>query len=125
MARVLTADEQLRYPWATRIGDYVPVGRARKLALLAVGVGVAVLILGLGFLYVTADDVRHGVAVRGPVIGWLTLIIPGVLFAIAFVIGCVTAVPALIHKATTPLVWSLCAIAPLVIGVVVLSLIGG
>ena len=36
MARALTADEQQRYPWATRISDFVPVGRWRKIGLACV-----------------------------------------------------------------------------------------
>jgi hypothetical protein len=115
MASALTADEQQRYPWATRISDFVPVGRWRKIGLACVGAAVVILAIGIGYLYLTAENIKRGVEIVDRTIGIGSLGIAGVLVAIAFVIGIVTGIQALIHSAKTPLVWSLACIAPAVL----------
>jgi len=117
VARTLTADEQVRYPWASRITDYVPVGRLRKAALLCAGAGLLVLVVGMGIIVLRSVSIRHGLHVKSSPLGQVTLISSFALFGVAFVVGAVTAVSAWIRGAKTPLVWSLGAMVP---GVVVL-----
>jgi len=115
MARALTADEQQRYPWATRISDFVPVGRWRKTGLACVVAALVVLALGIGYLYLSASNIKRGVEIVDRTIGIGSLGIAGALVVIAFVIGIVTGIQALVHSAKTPLVWSLACIAPVVL----------
>jgi hypothetical protein len=124
MARALTADEKLRYPWASRVTDFVPAGRWRSSALLCAGLGVVAFGLGAGFLYVTAADVRAGVSLTSGTIGRLTLVIGGSLLIYAFVTGLITGVTALIKNAMTPLMYSLGAMAPVLIFALIVVIIG-
>jgi hypothetical protein len=112
VARALTADEHNRYPWATRINDYVPVGRPRRYALTASGIGLLVLIAGAGFLFLTSTNVREGIGLTTTTFGRITLAVSGAFLLFGFVVGIATAVTAVIRNAMTPLVWSLAAAAP-------------
>lgn len=119
MARPLTADEKLRYPWASRITDFVPVGRTRRLGvLLAVG-GLVVLAVGWGGIYITVNNVHAGVSITGGIAGRIVLAVSGSLMGAGLVIGLVTGVSALMRSAKTPLVWSIFATVPGAVAIVV------
>jgi hypothetical protein len=111
----LTPDELSRYPWASRIDDYVPVGRMRKAGvLLGVG-GVVVVLLGATVSLVTAANIHHAVNMHH----WPTAV--GVYCGMALtlaaaVLGIVTAVQGFRKRGSITLPWwSVVAIAPAVI----------
>ena len=112
MARALTEPEKVRYPWASEITDYVPVGRWRKVALWCTSAGLVVLVGGLLAIYIFSFHVhiKHGVP-RG-IDEWAVFGVSTVLLAAGLAIGAVTAVTAWVHRARTALVWSLGAMVP-------------
>jgi hypothetical protein len=115
VARPLTSDELTRYPWASRIGDYVPVGRLRTMAVLIGLGGLAVLLLGCIVSLAAAENIRNAVTMSH----WATA--AGVYGSIALsamgaVLGAVTLVQWLMRRGSiTPLVWSIGAFVPLLV----------
>jgi hypothetical protein len=112
MARALTEDEQLRYPWASQINDYVPVGRWRRVGIVLAWAGFTVLVLGALAIYVitTHLHVRHGLP-RG-VDEYAVFGVALALMWSGFTIGLVTTVSAAARNAKSPLVWSIAAMLP-------------
>ncbi len=110
MARTLTADEQARYPWASRIIDYVPVGRLRHLAVYLSAAGLTLLLLTFAVVAATEQNVRNGVHVTASMPGRLALWVSLGLMAAGFACGVYTAVQAIIRSAKSPLAWSLFAV---------------
>jgi len=105
VARALTVEEQQRYPWASRIIDYVPVGTLRKVGLWAAVLALVCFLAGTVALALVAVDIRD-------TLGRITLAVSGVLAVAGFVLGLVGLIPALMRSATGPLLWSLAAMVP-------------
>ena len=112
MARALTVEEQQRYPWASRIIDYVPVGTLRKVGLWAAVLALVCFLAGTVALALVAVDIRDGVSYNSGTLGRITLAVSGVLAVAGFVLGLVGLIPALMRSATGPLLWSLAAMVP-------------
>lgn len=112
VARALTEQEKVRYPWASQITDYVPVGFWRRLALGCSGAGIGILVVGVLAIYVFSMHlhIRHGVP-RG-LVEWLVFGVSAALLAVGLSVGLVTAVTAWLRKARTALVWSIGAVLP-------------
>jgi hypothetical protein len=119
MSRSLTADEQVRYPWATEITDFVPVGRWRRRGALCAWAGAALYVLGAVGIYVFASIVAtwHGIPDRPLSIPFLGLGILGM--AAGFVIGIATLPKAIASNARSPIAWSAVAMLPLLIFAVI------
>ena len=115
MARPLTPDELTRYPWASQIGDYVPVGRLRTIAVLIGLGGLAVLLLGCIVSLAAAENIRHAVTMSH----WATAagVYCGIaLSAVGAVLGAVTLVQWSMRRGSlAPLLWSICACLPLLV----------
>ena len=115
MARQLTPDELTRYPWASQIGDFVPVGRLRTIAVLIGIGGFFVLLLGCIISLAAAENIRHAVTMSH----WATAagVYGGIaLSAVGAVLGAVTLVQWLSRRGSlTPLVWSIGAFVPLLV----------
>jgi hypothetical protein len=112
MARVLTQEEQQRYPWASRTTDYVAVGKLRKLSLLTAWLGMTGTFLVWLVVYVTAPRKVSGAPIH---YSEPAKILFGVFAAAALIgalIGLVTLVEAIAKNAKSPLVWSLGALVP-------------
>ena len=62
-----------RYPWASQITDYVPVGRWRRIGVITAGVGFAWFILGAATVFVIRKSVqlKGGLPHSGLVVGGL------------------------------------------------------
>jgi hypothetical protein len=115
VARPLTPDELTRYPWATQISDYVPVGRLRAIGVLVGIAGLIVLLLGALVSVAAAQNVHHAVGMDhlptkiGVYLGLALTIV-------AALIGVVTLVQGLLKRGSLALLcWSVVAIAPAVI----------
>ena len=115
MARPLTPDELTRYPWASQIGDYVPVGRLRTIAVLIGLGGLAVLLLGCIVSLAAAENIRHAVTMSH----WATAagVYCGIaLSAVGAVLGAVTLVQWSMRRGSlAPLLWSIGAFVPAVV----------
>ncbi len=115
MARALTPDELTRYPWASRIGDYVPVGRLRTTAVLIGVGGLLVLLLGCIVSLAAAENIRHAVTMSH----WGTAagVYGGIaLSAVGAVLGVVTLVQWFSRRGSiAPLLWSLGAFVPVLV----------
>ena len=61
MARPLTPDELARYPWASQISDYMPVGRLRKSAVYFGLAGLTILLIGAIFSLAEAQNIHSAV----------------------------------------------------------------
>ncbi len=115
MARPLTPDELTRYPWATQISDYVPVGRLRAIGVLVGIAGFIVLLLGALVSVAAAQNVHHAVAMNH-LATKLGVYLGLALTIVAAVIGVVTLVQGLLKRGSlTLVVWSVIAIAPAVL----------
>lgn len=112
MSRALTAEEQQRYPWASRINDFVPVGLVRKVGLWAAVLAVVFFIAGTVALALVAVDIRQGVSYTSGTLGRITLALSGICAVAGLVLGLIGLVPALLRSATGPLLWSLAATVP-------------
>jgi hypothetical protein len=110
MARALTVDEQARYPWASRIVDYVPVGRLRHIAVYLSAAGLTLLLITFAVVAATDQNVRNGVHVTASMPGRLGLWVALGLMAAGFVLGVYTAVQAVVRSAKGALVWSVFAL---------------
>lgn len=122
MARALTEQERLRYPWASQIVDYVPVGLWRKVALAAALAGLSLYALGiLGiFFFSPYLLVRNGLPVG--VAEYIVMVPSFIAMGLGFVLGFVTAVTAMLHRARSPLIWSVGAMLPgLLVGLITLA----
>jgi hypothetical protein len=112
MARALTAEEKQRYPWASQITDYVPVGRWRRIGGIIGGVGLAWSILGAAVVFV----IRRSLQLKGGLphsgLSWGVFAPAMALMAVAFVIGAATGVAAVARRLRVPLVWSVGALVP-------------
>ena len=115
MARSLTPDELSRYPWASQISDYVPVGRIRKASVLIGIAGILVLLIGAVVSLVAAENIHHAVSMRHlptelGVYGGMALTV------VAAVLGIVTAVQGFVKRGSVTLPWwSVAAIAPAIV----------
>jgi hypothetical protein len=115
VARPLTPDELTRYPWATQISDYVPVGRLRATGMLVGIAGLVVLLLGAIVSVAAAQNVHHAVAMDH-LPTKLGVYLGLALTIVAAVIGVVTLVQGILKRGSLALVWwSVIAIAPAVI----------
>ena len=115
MARPLTPDELTRYPWATQISDYVPVGRLRAIGVLVGIAGLVVLLLGALVSVAAAQNVHHAVAMNH-LPTKLGVYLGVALTGVAALIGVVTLVEGLLKRGSLALLcWSVVAIAPAVI----------
>ena len=115
MARALTSDELTRYPWASRIGDYVPIGRLRTMAVLIGVAGLVAVALGCIVSLAGAESVRHAVTMSH----WATA--AGVYCGIALsvvgaALGAVTLVQWFSRRGSiAPLLWSTAAFVPVLV----------
>ena len=115
MARPLTPDELTRYPWATQISDYVPVGRLRAIGVLVGIAGLVVLLVGALVSVAAAQNVHHAVAMNH-LPTKLGVYLGLALTIVAALIGVVTLVQGLLKRGSLALMcWSALAIAPAVI----------
>lgn len=122
MARALTQQEKVRYPWASRIVDYVPIGRWRKIALAVAVGGLSLYALGILGIYFFSPYllIRNGLPVG--VAEYIVMVPSFVAMAFGFVLGLVTAVTALLRRARPALIWSVGAVLPgLLVGVITLA----
>jgi hypothetical protein len=115
VARSLTPDELARYPWASQISDYVPVGRLRKYGLYLGLAGLTVLLVGAIFSLAQAENIHSAVTMHhlptelGVYIGMALTLIGAAL-------GVITAVRTLIqHGSLALMLWSVGAILPAVL----------
>jgi hypothetical protein len=114
MARELRGDEKLRYPWASRINDFVPVGRMRRYTLFVAWAGFAVLVVGTIVLAVSQQHVHLGLHIAGSASG-VEAVVKAVSAAMMLgslpfaVYGLVQAV---LKNARAPLVYSIGALVP-------------
>jgi hypothetical protein len=112
MARALSAEEKVRYPWASQITDYLPVGQWRRYGLLCAVAGICVLGLGVLVIYVIGwrvglnGGVPHGTGV------WIVVALSTALMAAGFFIGLVTTVTAWMRHSRSALFWSTSAMVP-------------
>jgi hypothetical protein len=120
VARPLTPDELTRYPWASQISDYVPVGTLRAAGLLIGIAGVIVLLFGTIVSLAQAENIHHAVTMQHlPTV--LGVYIGLVLTTVAAVIGVVTAVQGIAKRGAWSLLWwSAGAIAPVLLVVFVI-----
>jgi len=115
VARALTSDELTRYPWASRIGDYVPIGRLRTMAVLIGVAGLVAVALGCIVSLAGAESVRHAVTMSH----WATA--AGVYCGIALsvvgaALGAVTLVQWFSRRGSiAPLLWSTAAFVPVLV----------
>lgn len=117
MPRALNADEKLRYPWATRINDYVPVGPVRRAAMIIAGVGFGLFLLVAIVFFVGGKHLHlaHGIPQTG--LAWATYGPAIFLMLAAGVVGLVTFGQAVAKSAHTAMLWSLIAVLPAVLWV--------
>jgi hypothetical protein len=111
VARALTADEHARYPWASRIEDYVPVGRTRKIAVLIAYVGWVISWIGMFVSLVLAENIHHAVNMTHAPTA-ITMYIALVLTAIGAILGVAMGVVALIRKSSGMIGWAVAAVVP-------------
>lgn len=124
LARALTSQEKLRYPWASQIVDYVPVGGWRKVALAAGVGGLTLYALGILGIYFFSPYLlmKNGLPVG--VAEYVVLVPAFTAMVLGLVLGSITAVTALLRRARPALIWSVGALLPgLVVGS--LTLIAG
>ena len=112
MARPLGAEEKVRYPWASQITDYVPVGRLRRYGLLLAAAGICVLGLGILVIYVLGFHVHMRGGVPRGKDEWAIVACSTALMAAGFLVGLVTAFTAWLKHARAALVWSVTAMLP-------------
>jgi hypothetical protein len=112
VARTLSQEEKLRYPWASRITDYVPVGRWRRYGLLSAVTGICILGLGVLVIYVMGLHVHMRGGVPRGVDEWLVVALSTALMAAGFFVGMVTTITAGMNHARAALFWSTSAMLP-------------
>lgn len=109
MARALTQEERVRYPWASRIVDYVPIGRLRHVAVYVSMSGLLLLVLSLIVVVVTSQNVRNGVHLQASTLGKVAADAALLIMAAGLVLGLVGLVQAIMRNARAPMLWSLMA----------------
>jgi hypothetical protein len=115
VARSLTPDELARYPWASQISDYVPVGRLRKDGVYLGLAGLTVLLVGAIFSLAQAENIHHAVTMHHlptelGVYGGMVLTLIGAA------LGVITGVRTIIqHGSLSLMLWSVGAILPAVL----------
>ncbi|MGD0998642.1 MAG: hypothetical protein ABR941_10055 [Thermoleophilia bacterium] len=115
MARPLTPDEVTRYPWASQISDYIPVGRLRTSGMLVGLAGLVVLLIGMIVSLAMAENIHHAVTMHHLPTA-LGVYVGMALTTVAALIGVVTAVQGIAKRGSLSLLWwSAGAIAPAVI----------
>lgn len=114
MARTLSPDELSRYPWATRINDYVPVGPIRKAALLSSVLGALVLLAGVIASLAMAENIHHAVNM-GHLPTKVGVYGSMVLTGIGGVLGIITGIQALLKSANSLVWWAAGAVIPALI----------
>jgi hypothetical protein len=115
VARPLTPDELARYPWASQISDYVPVGTLRAAGLLIALAGLVVLLFGALISLAAAENIHHAVTMHHLSTA-LGVYVGAVLAAVGAAIGVVTAVQGIVKRGSFSLLWwSAGAIAPAVL----------
>ena len=122
MARALTPQELTRYPWASQITDYVPVGRLRKVAVGCTAVGIVFLFLGIIVSLAMATNIHHALAMKHPVLA-VGVIAGVVLGGVGIVLGLVTGVQAIVKGFRSLLLWSVAAIVPAVLMILLAYLV--
>jgi hypothetical protein len=111
----LTPDEVTRYPWASQISDYVPVGRLRTSGMLVGLAGLVVLLIGMIVSLAMAENIHHAVTMHHLPTA-LGVYVGMALTTVAALIGVVTAVQGIAKRGSLSLLWwSAGAIAPAVI----------
>jgi hypothetical protein len=123
MARALNAQERLRYPWASRIVDYVPVGRWRRLALKIAWSGLALYVGGILAIFVFSSYLRLVNGLPDGVAEFLVTVPAFLAMAAGFFIGLVTAIQAARKQARPALAYSVGAMLPAVLMGIVLLLL--
>ena len=115
MARPLTPDELTRYPWASQISDYVPVGRLRTWGVLLGLAGLVVVLIGAIVSLAEAVSIHHAVTMHH--LPTKLGVYLGMALAIAAaVLGAITLVQGIVRRASASvLLWSITAIVPLLI----------
>jgi hypothetical protein len=115
VARPLTPDELTRYPWASQISDYIPVGRLRTSGMLVGVAGLVVLLIGMIVSLAMAENIHHAVTMHHLPTA-LGVYVGMALTTVAALIGVVTAVQGIAKRGSLSLLWwSAGAIAPAVI----------
>jgi hypothetical protein len=123
MARALNAQEKLRYPWASRIVDYVPVGRWRRIALKIAWGGLALYLGGILAIFVFSSYLRLVNGLPDGVAEFLVTVPAFLAMAAGFFIGLVTAVQAARKQARPALAYSVGAMLPgVLMGILLLIL---
>jgi hypothetical protein len=112
VARPLSQEESTRYPWASQITDYLPVGPWRRYGLLLSIAGISILGLGMVFLYVAGLHIhlRNGVPRR--IDEWVIVAVSTALMGFGFFVGLLTALAAWRNHARAALTWSVTAMIP-------------
>jgi hypothetical protein len=120
VARPLTPDELTRYPWASQISDYVPVGTLRASGLLIGIAGFCVLLFGTVVSLAQAQNIHHAVTMQHlPTV--LGVYVGMALTIAAAVIGVVTGVQGIVKRGAWSLLWwSAGAIAPAIVVIFVI-----
>jgi len=111
VARALTHDELQRYPWASQITDYVPVGLWRKIAVACTWVAAVILIIGILVTLGMASNVHHALRITHPLLAGACVGAAG-LAAIGILLGLVTGVQAVAKGYRSLLLWSVAAVVP-------------
>jgi hypothetical protein len=114
VARALTADEQSRYPWATRIDDFVPVGRVRKVAVLCSAVGLGLVLVGMIISLALAQSI-HGAVTMHHAPTAAGIYAGMALTGAGAIVSIVMALQALPKKAYGLLWWAVAAVVPALI----------
>ena len=115
MARPLTPDELTRYPWASQISDYVPVGRLRTWGVFLGLAGLVVVVIGAIVSLALALNIHRAVTMHH--LPTKLGVYLGMALAIAAaVLGVITLVQAVVRRASASLLaWSIMAIVPLIV----------
>ncbi|HMK91374.1 MAG TPA: hypothetical protein VK576_00090 [Thermoleophilia bacterium] len=122
MARALSPQELTRYPWASQITDYVPVGRLRKLAVGCTAVGLVFLVIGTIVSLAMATNIHHALALKHPVLA--IGVFGGIVLAgIGILLGVVTGVQAVVKGFRSLLLWSAAAIVPALVMIVAIYMV--
>jgi hypothetical protein len=120
MARALTPQEQLRYPWASRIVDYLPIGRWRRVAFWVALGGLALYVVGTLAIFVFSPYLKVKNGLPDGVAEYLVTVPAFAAMAVGFLLGLVTAIQAAVRQARPALAWSIGAMLP---GAVVLAVL--
>jgi hypothetical protein len=112
VARPLSQEESTRYPWASQITDYLPVGTWRKYGLLSAIAGISILGLGLVFLYVAGLHIHMRNGVPRGIDEKVIVSVSTALMGFGFFVGLLTALSAWRNQARAALTWSVTAMVP-------------